>query len=177
MERTTSQTPIEEGKEEVQVKATPDIMFDALLMRFPMPIVLMKELNNHILQIEDRSILQQLYDYANKVDSLDDFIRRLNELQGRTGWDETSEIGRIIAQALAKGDEQRAIEKGQVKNAQSSTLDVLTIRFPALHPTLTDLKERVQRIENLSVLQKLHIDAVKVESLDDFVKRLDELQP
>ncbi len=95
---------------------------------------------------------------------------------------------RTIAQALIKEGEQRGIERGmergmekgmergQVKNAQSSTLDVLTTRFPALRPTLTDLKERVQRIENLSVLQKLHIDAVKVESLDDFVKRLDELQ-
>ena len=176
MERTTAQAPIEEGKEEVQVKATYSIMFDALLMRFAMPIVLMKELSNRILQIEDQSALQQLYDYANKVDNLDDFIRRLDELRGRTSQEETSEIGRIIAQALAKGDEQRAIEKGQVKSTQSNTLDVLTIRFPALHPTLTDLKERVQRIENLSVLRQLHIDAVKAGSLEDFVRRLDELQ-
>jgi len=176
MERTTAQAPIEEGKEEVQVKATYSIMFDALLMRFAMPIVLMKELSNRILQIEDQSALQQLYDYANKVDNLDDFIRRLDELRGRTSQEETSEIGRIIAQALAKGDEQRAIEKGQVKNAQSSTLDVLTARFSVPSPTLTDLKERVQRIENLSILRNLLTDAVKVESLDDFVKRLDELQ-
>lgn len=89
-------------------------------------------------------------------------------------------MGRTIAQALIEEGEQRGIERGmergQVKNAQSNTLDVLTIRFPALHPTLTDLKERVQRIENLSVLRQLHIDAVKAGSLEDFVRRLDELQ-
>ena len=81
-------------------------------------------------------------------------------------------MGRTIAQALIEEGEQR----GQVKSTQSSTLDVLTTRFSVPSPTLTDLKERVQRIENLSVLQKLHIDAVKAGSLDDFVKRLDELQ-
>ena len=81
-------------------------------------------------------------------------------------------MGRTIAQALIEEGEQR----GQVKSTQSSTLDVLTVRFSVPSPTLTDLKERVQRIENLSVLQRLHIDAVKVDNLDDFVKRLDELQ-
>ena len=54
---------------------------------------------------------------------------------------------------------------------------LLTARFSVPHPTLTDLKERVQQIGNLSVLRNLLTDAVKVESLDDFVKRLDELQP
>jgi len=97
-------------------------------------------------------------------------------VQNRKREEEVSNMGRTIAQALIEEGEQRGIERGQVKNAQSSTLDVLTTRFPALYPTLTDLKERVQQIENLSILQKLHIDAVKAGSLDDFVKRLDELQ-
>ncbi len=101
-------------------------------------------------------------------------------VQDRKREEEVSNMGRTIAQALIEEGEQRGIERGmergQVKNAQSNTLDVLTIRFPALHPTLTDLKERVQRIENLSVLRQLHIDAVKAGSLEDFVRRLDELQ-
>jgi hypothetical protein len=57
-------------------------------------------------------------------------------------------MGRTIAQALIEEGEQ----KGKLEYAQSSTLDVLTTRFPVPHPTLTNLKERVQRIENLSVL-------------------------
>ena len=93
-------------------------------------------------------------------------------VQNRKREEEVSNMGRTIAQALIEEGEQR----GQVKSTQSSTLDVLTVRFSVPSPTLTDLKERVQRIENLSVLQRLHIDAVKVDNLDDFVKRLDELQ-
>lgn len=96
-------------------------------------------------------------------------------VQNRKREEEVSNMGRTIAQALIEEGEQRGIERGQVKSTQSNTLNVLTIRFPAR--PLADLKERVQRIENLSILQRLHIDAVKVESLDDFVKRLDELQP
>ena len=98
-------------------------------------------------------------------------------VQTRRRQEEVNNMGRTIAQALIEEGEQRGIERGQVKSTQSSTLDVLTARFSVPSPTLTDLKERVQRIENLSVLQRLHIDAVKVDSLDDFIKRLDELQP
>jgi len=97
-------------------------------------------------------------------------------VQTRRRQEEVNNMGRTIAQALIEEGEQRGIERGQVKSTQSNTLDILTVRFSVLSPTLTDLKERIQRIENLSVLQRLHIDAVKVESLDDFVKRLDELQ-
>jgi len=93
-------------------------------------------------------------------------------VQTRKRQEEVSNMGRTIAQALIEEGEQR----GKLEYAQSSTLDVLTTRFLVPHPTLTNLKERVQRIENLSVLQRLHIDAVKVESLGDFLKRLDELQ-
>ena len=82
---------------------------------------------------------------------------------------------RTIAQALIEEGEQRGIERRQVKNAQSSTLDVLTARFSMPSPALTSLKERVQRIENLSVLRNLLTDAARAESLDDFTKRLDEL--
>ena len=89
-------------------------------------------------------------------------------------------MGRTIAQALIEEGEQRGvekgIEKGKLEYAKSSTLDVLTTRFPVMYPTSTNLKERIQRIENLSVLRNLLTDAVKVESLDDFLKRLDELQ-
>ena len=95
-------------------------------------------------------------------------------VQNRKREEEVNNMERTIAQALIEEGEQRGIERGQVKSTQSNTLDVLTIRFPAR--PLADLKERVQQIENLSILQKLHIDAVKVESLDDFAKRLDELQ-
>jgi len=80
-----------------------------------------------------------------------------------------------IAQSLIEEGKEIGVREGQVNNAQSNTLDVLTARFSVQSPALTNLKERVQRIENLSVLKRLHIDAVKVESLDDFVKRLDEL--
>ena len=101
-------------------------------------------------------------------------------VQNRKRQEEVSNMGRTIAQSLIEEGREigmkLGIEEGQIKNAQSSTLDVLNARFPVPYPTLTDLKERVQRIENLSVLRNLLTDAVKIESLDDFVKRLDELQ-
>jgi len=113
-------------------------------------------------------------------------------VQTRKRQEEVNNMGRTIAQSLIEEGEQRGeqrgmekgmekgmergVEKGKLEYAQSSTLNVLTARFSVPSPALTDLKERVQRIENLSVLQGLHIDAVKVENLDDFIKRLDELQ-
>ena len=98
--------------------------------------------------------------------------REPEEVQSRIRQEEVSNMGRTIAQALIEEGEQRGMEKGKLEYAQSSALDVLNARFSLPYPTLTNLRERVQRIENLSVLRNLLTDAVKVESLDDFVKRL-----
>jgi hypothetical protein len=68
------------------------------------------------------------------------------------------------------------LEKGKLETTQSNTLDVLITRFPVPYATLTELKERIKRIEDASVLRNLLTDAVKAESLNDFVKRLDGLQ-
>jgi len=74
-------------------------------------------------------------------------------------------MGRTIAQSLIEEGEQRGmergVEKGKLEYAQSSTLNVLTARFSVPSPTLTNLKERVQRIENLSVLQGLQLTPSK----------------
>ena len=85
-------------------------------------------------------------------------------------------MGRTIAQSLIEEGKEIGVMEGQVKNAQSNIPDVLTARFSVPSPTLTNLKERVQSIDNLSVLRSLLTDAVKVENLDDFIKRLDELK-
>jgi len=100
----------------------------------------------------------------------------LKSVQNRRRQEEVSQMGRTIAQAFIEEGEQRGREKGQIETTQSNTLDALNARFTLPYSTLAELKERIQRIEGLSVLQRLHIDAVKVKSLDDFVKRLDELQ-
>jgi len=101
-------------------------------------------------------------------------------VQSRIRQEEVSNMGRTIAQTLIEEGKEigvkLGIEKGKLEYAQSSALDVLNARFSLPYPTLDNLRERVQRIENLSVLRNLLTDAVKVESLDDFVKRLDELQ-
>jgi hypothetical protein len=99
----------------------------------------------------------------------------LESVQNRRRQEEVSQMGRTIAQAFIEEGEHRGREKGQIETTQSNTIDALNARFTLPYSTLAELKERIQRIEKLSVLQRLHIDAVKVKSLDDFVKRLDEL--
>ena len=85
-------------------------------------------------------------------------------------------MGRTIAQALIEEGEQRGREKGKVETTQSNTLDVLNARFTLSYTTLTNLNTRIQRIRDMSVLRSLLTDAVKAETLDDFFRRLDELQ-
>jgi len=91
-------------------------------------------------------------------------------------YQEVSRIGRTIAQALIEEGEQRGREEGKVETIQSNTVDVLNARFTLSYTTLTNLNTRIQRIRDISVLRSLLTDAVKAETLDGFLRRLDELQ-
>ncbi len=97
-------------------------------------------------------------------------------VQDRRRKEEVSHMGRTIAQAFIEEGEQRGRQSGQIEIAQSSTLDVLNVRFSVPPSTVAELTARLQRIKELSVLRNLLTDAVKAESLDSFIERLSQLQ-
>ncbi|HLF19447.1 MAG TPA: Rpn family recombination-promoting nuclease/putative transposase [Bacteroidota bacterium] len=97
-------------------------------------------------------------------------------VQDRSRQEEVSQMRRTIAQAFIEEGEQRGIERGQVETTQANTLDVLNARFAVSPSTVAELTARLEQIQELPVLRQLHLDAVKVESLDSFIQRLSQLQ-
>ena len=88
------------------------------------------------------------------------------ELIKKEGFEEG--IQRGIEQGIQKGMEQ-GIQKGKTQGLRRSIVMILGNRFEAVPQTLT---QRIQQVENLETLEILLGVALRVESLDDFRKKL-----
>jgi hypothetical protein len=68
---------------------------------------------------------------------------------------------------LISNFERRAMERGAVQTAREDVLEVLTLRFAEPSPSLL---ERIEQIDRLSALKRLHRQAVTAGSLEEFEK-------
>ena len=64
---------------------------------------------------------------------------------------------------------QRGMQRGILQTAREDVLEVLSLRFQAVPPSLS---ERIHQLEDLSVLKELHRKAITVRSLKEFEENL-----
>ena len=75
---------------------------------------------------------------------------------------------RAIKRGMQRGIQQ-GIQQGAVQTAREAVLEVLSLRFQAVPPSLS---ERIHQLEDLSVLKELHRKAITVRSLKEFEENL-----
>ena len=81
-----------------------------------------------------------------------------------------------IAKEIYQDGLEEGLIKGKLETLQDNIMGVLLARFEVPYKTEKQLEENIKAINSIHVLQKLHIDAVKAQSFEDFLKVLDKLE-
>ncbi|MFQ6073404.1 MAG: hypothetical protein ACE5KT_12005, partial [Methanosarcinales archaeon] len=81
-----------------------------------------------------------------------------------------------IAKEIYQDGMQEGLIKGKLENLQDNIMGVLLARFDVPLKSGKQLEEKIKAINSIPILQKLHIDAVKAQSFEDFLKVLDKLE-
>ncbi len=87
---------------------------------------------------------------------------------------ESPVLQEIYQEALVEGRVEGRVE-GQIEGRRSTLLDVLLTRFGLSHRAVRRLERRIGQIESLAVLQRLTVEALRVETVDEFEQVLDRL--
>ncbi len=82
---------------------------------------------------------------------------------------------RLYREIYNEGKEEGE-EKGRLETAQSNVQSVLTARFELPLKTRKQLRERITKIDDTSVLQELVVESARAKSFDDFTRLLDRLE-
>jgi len=88
---------------------------------------------------------------------------------------ESAILKEIYEEALQE-ELKKGLELGRLETLQSNIMGVLISRFEVPYKTEKQLEEKIKSIKSIPVLQKLHIDAVKAQSFEDFLKLLEKLE-
>jgi len=87
---------------------------------------------------------------------------------------ESPVLKEIYQEAVTEGRVEGRVE-GQIEGRQSTLLDVLLARFGLSHRAVRQFEGRIGQIESLAVLQRLTVDATRVETPEEFGQVLDRL--
>jgi len=87
---------------------------------------------------------------------------------------DTPFLRRIREEGRAEGRTEGQAE-GQVRGRRATILDILLTRFELSHHAVQQFEVRIEQIESLTVLQKLVIEATRVETSEEFAQVLDRL--